>query len=212
MESGLAQEALVAREVLARRLPRKLPRSAAWRRSLPRWSAWRWNWRRRRGGPPNCGSRPRRWRPGCTSCSPPGTRSWPRPTRPCRRGGGPREQRRREEEERRRREAIQQALLGPAGGVSDEITPGFVCRWRARRCSSIRGGLPFERPGPYGDRPDGCPRQPLVAVADGTIQLASNAVGGNTVWLYADHGVSYFYAHLDGFAGSPPANGWAGAR
>ena len=45
-----------------------------------------------------------------------------------------------------------------------------------------------------------------MAVADGTIKQGSSGAGGNTVWLYADHGVSYFYAHLDSFA----AGQWSG--
>jgi len=112
------------------------------------------------------------------------------------------EQRRREEEERRRREAIQQALLGPAGGVSDEITPGFVCPVAGPSVFVDSWGAPRSNGRVHtGTDLMGVRGTPLVAVADGTIQLASNAVGGNTVWLYADHGVSYFYAHLDGFAG-----------
>ncbi|NIQ55116.1 MAG: hypothetical protein GWN71_17550, partial [Gammaproteobacteria bacterium] len=44
------------------------------------------------------------------------------------------EQRRREEEERRRREeerlrqaALARAAAGPAGGISLDLTPGFIC-------------------------------------------------------------------------------------
>jgi murein DD-endopeptidase MepM/ murein hydrolase activator NlpD len=111
------------------------------------------------------------------------------------------EQRRREEEERQRQEAIRQALLGPAGGVSDDITPGFICPVAGSSVFVDSWGAP--RPGGRvhtGTDLMGIRGTPLVAVADGTIQLGSNSVGGNTVWLYADHGVAYFYAHLDGFA------------
>lgn len=111
------------------------------------------------------------------------------------------EQRRREEEERLRQEAIRRALLGPAGGVAEEITPGFLCpvagpsvfvdSWGAPR-SGGRVHVGTDLMGVRGT--------PLVAVADGVLRLGSNSIGGNTVWLYADHGVSYFYAHLDGFA------------
>ena len=41
---------------------------------------------------------------------------------------------------------------------------------------------------------------PLVAVANGTVRLGFNSLGGNTVWVYADYGVGFFYAHLDTFA------------
>ena len=37
----------------------------------------------------------------------------------------------------------------------------------------------------------------LVAVANGTVRLGFNSLGGNTVWVYADYGVGFFYAHLD---------------
>jgi murein DD-endopeptidase MepM/ murein hydrolase activator NlpD len=112
------------------------------------------------------------------------------------------EQRRREEEERRRREAIRQALLGPAGGVSDEITPGFICPVAGPSVFVDSWGAPRSNGRVHtGTDLMGARGTPLVAVADGVIQLGSNPVGGNTVWLYADHGVSYFYAHLDGFAG-----------
>ena len=40
----------------------------------------------------------------------------------------------------------------------------------------------------------------LVAVANGTVRLGYNSLGGNTVWVYADYGVGFFYAHLDTFA------------
>jgi murein DD-endopeptidase MepM/ murein hydrolase activator NlpD len=111
------------------------------------------------------------------------------------------EQRRREEEERLRQEAIRRALLGPAGGVPDDITPGFICPVAGPSVFVDSWGAPR-----YGGRVHtgtdlmGARGTPLVAVADGTLQLGYNSLGGNTVWLYADYGVGYFYAHLDGFA------------
>ena len=112
------------------------------------------------------------------------------------------EQRRLEELERLRQETIRQALLGPAGGVPDSITPGFVCPVAGSSVFIDSWGAP--RPGGRlhtGTDLMGALGTPLVAVADGVIQLGNNSVGGNTVWLYADHRVNYFYAHLDGFAG-----------
>lgn len=120
------------------------------------------------------------------------------------------EQRRREEEERLRQEAIRRALLGPAGGVGDEITPGFICpvagptvfvdSWGAPR-SGGRVHVGTDLMGPRGT--------PLVAVANGTVRTGYNPIGGDTLWLYADHGVSYFYAHLDGPA-VVPSGQWVG--
>jgi murein DD-endopeptidase MepM/ murein hydrolase activator NlpD len=118
------------------------------------------------------------------------------------------EQRRREEEERRRREegrrrqeALARAQLGPAGGIGLELTPGFICpvnglsrfidSWGAPR-SGGRTHKGTDLMAPQGT--------PLVAVANGTVRLGFNSLGGNTVWVYADYGVGFFYAHLDTFA------------
>jgi len=127
------------------------------------------------------------------------------------------EQHRREEEERLarlaeedRQAAIRAALLGPAGGVPDAVTPGFICpaapgasvfvdSWGAPR-SGGRVHLGTDLMGPRGT--------PLVAVADGTIDQGSSIAGGNTVWLYADHGVAYFYAHFDTFAAGQGSGQW----
>jgi murein DD-endopeptidase MepM/ murein hydrolase activator NlpD len=127
------------------------------------------------------------------------------------------EQRRQEELERQaraaeeeRQAAIRAALLGPAGGVPESVTPGFICpvagstvfidSWGAPRDGGTRLHLGTDMMGLQGT--------PLVAVADGTIKQGSSGAGGNTVWLYADHGVSYFYAHLDSFAGGQWSGEW----
>lgn len=43
---------------------------------------------------------------------------------------------------------------------------------------------------------------PNVAVADGVVKRRTGGLGGNAVWLEADHGVSYYYAHFDRFEGA----------
>lgn len=106
------------------------------------------------------------------------------------------------EEERRRRDEIRAALGAPAEGVPMWVTPGFICpingpsafidSWHAPRS----GGRLHKGTDMFSPR-----GTPLVAVADGTVQHSFNALGGNVVWLFADHGVNYFYAHLDSFAG-----------
>lgn len=109
------------------------------------------------------------------------------------------------EEARRRREAqqaaIRAALATPAGqGVGPDVTPGFICpvagpsrfvdSWGAPR-SGGRSHKGVDMMAARGTK--------LVAVGDGVIRISSGALGGNIVWLHADHGVSYFYAHLDSY-------------
>lgn len=43
---------------------------------------------------------------------------------------------------------------------------------------------------------------PLVAVTSGTVQFSRNSLGGNAIWLTDRDGHKYYYAHLNGFAGS----------
>lgn len=110
------------------------------------------------------------------------------------------EQLRREAEERRLRALQQAALQSPAAGVDEEVTPGFICpvggpswflnTWGAPR-SGGRTHKGVDMMGPRGT--------PLVAVSSGIVRKSYGSLGGNIVWLYADHGVNYFYAHLDSY-------------
>jgi murein DD-endopeptidase MepM/ murein hydrolase activator NlpD len=38
---------------------------------------------------------------------------------------------------------------------------------------------------------------PVVAVQDGTIRLSTSSLGGLTLYLTAENGTEYYYAHLD---------------
>jgi len=106
----------------------------------------------------------------------------------------------RREEERRRAELARIALLGPAGGVADEALPGFICpvagvtafvdSWGAPR-SGGRVHVGTDLMGPRG--------MPLVAVADGTIDIGYGTLGGKVVYVNADYGARFFYAHLDSY-------------
>jgi murein DD-endopeptidase MepM/ murein hydrolase activator NlpD len=119
------------------------------------------------------------------------------------------EQVRREEEARRQRELMQAALQLPAEGVPEWVTPGFICpvggsswflnTWGAPR-SGGRTHKGVDMMGPRGT--------PLVAVGSGIVRKSYGSLGGNIVWLYADHGVNYFYAHLDSYPSGMADGQW----
>ncbi len=118
------------------------------------------------------------------------------------------EQRRIEEEERQRREAeqrvrdaIRAALGAPSEGVPMSITPGVICPIAAPTYFTNSWGAP--RSGGrlhQGTDLFAAYRAPLVAVGDGVVRLSTSSLGGTVIHLLADHGVDYFYAHLDGYA------------
>ena len=43
---------------------------------------------------------------------------------------------------------------------------------------------------------------PLVAVDSGSVQFKTTPLGGNSIWLTANSGNRYFYAHLSAWEGS----------
>jgi murein DD-endopeptidase MepM/ murein hydrolase activator NlpD len=111
------------------------------------------------------------------------------------------EELRRAEEARRRAEAIARALQSAAAdGVSDDITPGFICPVAGPSAFVDSWGAPRSGGRTHkGVDMMGAKGTPLAAVGDGYITMSYGVLGGNIVWLHADHGVSYFYAHLDGY-------------
>ncbi len=92
---------------------------------------------------------------------------------------------------------------GGAGGVSSDITPGFICPM-SRSASSFTNDWGFPRSGGRTHKgtdifaPMG---QNVFAVANGTIRTTSGGLGGIGIWLSADYGVDFYYAHLSGYAG-----------
>src|SRR3970282_490352 len=42
--------------------------------------------------------------------------------------------------------------------------------------------------------------QKVYAAGDGVVFLTNSNLGGRSVWLSAEHGVAYYYAHLSGWA------------
>jgi len=115
------------------------------------------------------------------------------------------EQRRREEEARRAAEEAQRrldevraALGAPTLGVPSWVTPGFICPVGGATWFNDTWGAPRSGGRTHKGTDMFAPRgTPLIAVADGTITKGYNGLGGNTVRLYSNHGVNYFYAHLD---------------
>lgn len=86
-----------------------------------------------------------------------------------------------------------------SAGVSAAATPGFICpfpgssfinSWGAAR-SGGRGHKGTDMMGSYG--------APLYAVSAGTIYTGNSGLGGKTVWLIADYGTGFYYAHLASF-------------
>jgi murein DD-endopeptidase MepM/ murein hydrolase activator NlpD len=105
-----------------------------------------------------------------------------------------------EEAARLARERLQAQLLLPGEGVPESVTPGFICpvggsSWFGNTWGAPRsGGRTHKGVDMMGPR-----YTPLVAVGDGIVRKSYGSLGGNIVWLYADHGVNYFYAHLDSY-------------
>jgi peptidoglycan LD-endopeptidase LytH len=87
-----------------------------------------------------------------------------------------------------------------SGGLPPDATPGFLC--------PVVGGAAFANtwgaPRSGGRRHKGvdmfAPRNtPLQAVVSGKVTFSSNTLGGRSTHVYGDDGVTYYYAHLEGY-------------
>lgn len=103
--------------------------------------------------------------------------------------------------EKRRRE-IEEASKrrGAAAGLPPEATPWFQCPVPGGNFINDWG---FARSGGRTHKGTDvfAPRgTKLLAPDSGRVSLRSNSLGGVTIWLTGDNGISYYLAHLDGYA------------
>lgn len=107
----------------------------------------------------------------------------------------------RAEQERLRRLTELARLEGAAAGASATQTAGFVCLF----------DQPFRFVNDWGNSRSGgrthkgtdivaAYGQNVKAVANGTVLKRNSDLGGISLWLDADNGTSYYYAHLSGYA------------
>ncbi|HZI39847.1 MAG TPA: M23 family metallopeptidase [Acidimicrobiia bacterium] len=95
-----------------------------------------------------------------------------------------------------------QGKSGAAAGASPQSTSGFICPIAPGRSSFI-DSWGFPRSG--GRRHKGTDMmaaygEPVYAVVDGSVSTRNGGLGGLTIWLVADNGTAYYYAHLSGVA------------
>lgn len=102
-----------------------------------------------------------------------------------------------------RQRAIEEARRrGASGGISSDVTPGFICPMAGWSVSFINDwGFPRSGGRTHKGTDVFAPwDQPVYAVADGVVSVRNGGLGGKTIWLTADYGVAYYYAHLNGWA------------
>lgn len=95
-----------------------------------------------------------------------------------------------------------QGKTGAAAGASPQSTSGFICPMTPGRTSFI-DSWGFARSGGRAHKGTDLMaafNEPVFAVAGGTVSLRSGGLGGKSIWLSADNGTGYYYAHLNDWA------------
>ncbi|MFP3914107.1 MAG: peptidoglycan DD-metalloendopeptidase family protein [Actinomycetota bacterium] len=95
-----------------------------------------------------------------------------------------------------------QGKTGAAAGASSEATSGFVCPMAPGHSSFIDSwGFPRSGGRTHKGTDMMAPfNEPVLAVAPGTVSIRNGGLGGRTIWLVADNGTAYYYAHLNDWA------------
>jgi murein DD-endopeptidase MepM/ murein hydrolase activator NlpD len=88
-----------------------------------------------------------------------------------------------------------------AGGLPPSSTPGVVCpvagnTWFVDTWGAPRSGGRTHK----GVDMAAASGTPLVAMDNGKVRLGWHSAGGRQVYVYADNGTFYYYAHLSGYA------------
>ncbi|HLU30211.1 MAG TPA: M23 family metallopeptidase, partial [Acidimicrobiia bacterium] len=95
-----------------------------------------------------------------------------------------------------------QGKSGAAAGASPQSTSGFICPITPGKSSFI-DSWGFSRSGGRSHKGTDMMaawNEPIFAVADGSVSVRNGGLGGKIIWLVADNGTAYYYAHLSDWA------------